>query len=775
MAEKVNMTMNDIHDGWIRFKHPIIVKHKYGSAYEAVDVKVAGRPLMFLFSHKVGETQEIGKGPFKVNFIGENVVVVDITNQTPDIKIDERTETIMMDRAMNREEVIKELGLKNYEFGFTFEKLNPMQMKVIQSRAIQDNNNLIVSAPTASGKTLVAELAIAKALDNYSTAIYIAPAKALADEKSVEFSEGTFKEFQVEAITGDMYMKVEESEDGELSVKDTIKWKMEQADILVMTPEMLSSKVTKVNNYQFLDEVGVVVVDEVHLIGSEGRGDVIEAMLVQLLTHKPDIKVVLLSATISDLDVMGDWIQSVTHRKTVIVESDYRPTKLKIEYINFADGYYADIGYEIRVGMVYNMIKAFGGKWLVFCSSREATKSVAEAFKKLGLTAEYHNAALEYKKRKEVEKRFMEGDLQVLVATTTLALGVNTPARYVVIMDTMRGQNLIDGTELLQCAGRAGRPKYDKEGTAYIMASSDIIDRVKSNIANVKVKSRLIDPVVMKMHMNNMVYQGIVNDLDTLEQVMQSSLAYYNDDKGTESVWVNSLKWLKNNRYIMDRNGTYEPLWKGKVAAIMYQNPLDIEWWLEKVNALSGQLRNNDIKAAYALTKVTDIKDANYVSKTEGQQMAKWEAKNGYLLIELYDKFGVFSYPVEAKHTWIIWNAMNGNPDNVPYSTIANLRMDIDRIVATIKMLVKDKSIKEDLDVIKMRIRYGVPEEYIGIVQLKGIGKSRAEALIRAGIKDLEAIVNNKEKVIMTLGKKVGEDVYNQALMLRMGGNSNEP
>jgi len=186
-----------------------------------------------------------------------------------------------------------------------FPSLTPIQEKAIIGGLLKGKSQLIC-APTASGKTLVATMAISKALEHQRKALYIVPLKALANEKFKEYIsllEGT--EFKVTKAVGDI---------------DSPSHYLGQYDIIVLTTEKLDSLLR--HKVQWLHKVSCVVIDEIHLLNDPSRGPTLEIILTLLKTLiKPQI--VGLSATIGNPQELADWLEAD------LIKDDWRPVELK--------------------------------------------------------------------------------------------------------------------------------------------------------------------------------------------------------------------------------------------------------------------------------------------------------------------------------------------------------------------------------------------------------------------------------------------------------------
>ncbi|QGA80060.1 DEAD/DEAH box helicase [Candidatus Nanohalobium constans] len=183
-------------------------------------------------------------------------------------------------------------------------ELNPPQEKAVKS-GLLDGEDMIVASPTASGKTFIAELAmVEKAVKENKTAVYVVPLKALASEKYEDFSE-RYEDLNVKISVGDL------DDAGEY---------LENADIVIVTSEKLDSMLR--HNPSWIHDIGLVVIDEIHLLTSKNRGPTLEVTLTRL-RDLLEFQLLGLSATISNSGELAEWLDAE------LVESDYRPVELR--------------------------------------------------------------------------------------------------------------------------------------------------------------------------------------------------------------------------------------------------------------------------------------------------------------------------------------------------------------------------------------------------------------------------------------------------------------
>ncbi len=194
-------------------------------------------------------------------------------------------------------------GIKQDFLSEGIKELNPPQKEAVDA-GLMDGDDMVVASPTASGKTFIAELAMTKkAVEEGKKAVYIVPLKALASEKYQDFSE-RYEELDVRMAVGDY---------------DDEGAGFETADIIVVTSEKLDSMLR--HNPSWIHEIGLVVVDEIHLLTSPNRGPTLE-VTISRLRDLLEFQMLGLSATISNSDELAGWLDAE------LVESDYRPVEL---------------------------------------------------------------------------------------------------------------------------------------------------------------------------------------------------------------------------------------------------------------------------------------------------------------------------------------------------------------------------------------------------------------------------------------------------------------
>ena len=429
-------------------------------------------------------------------------------------------------------------------FPFTF--FNEMQSRVLPSLLASDED-VVVAAPTASGKTVLAELAMVRELSKPQSGkiLYLAPLRALTNEKEGEWQR-LFEPmgFGVYVVSGE---------------RELDPAKARSAHIIISTPEKWDSSSRKFSTtHKFVRDVSVIIIDEVHLLDSDGRGGVLEALITRMKRIRDNkVRIVALSATMPNVREVAQWI-GATEERTFAFDDSYRPVPLKADVFGYNPGKNKFVDKYIRLYKAVSLIEPHlaGGQALIFVATRSDTTQAASklveifATKKAKLATQeseqvaariknkslgdavrngigFHHAGLVKQDRDLVEGAFKAGHIKILVSTSTLAWGVNLPARVVVIRDI--ANEAIDeetsSLDLLQMLGRAGRPQYDERGFGWIIAPRDRADDfVQMLREGPPIRSQL--HTTLSEHLNAEISMGTIKSSEDAQQWFSGTFYY---------------------------------------------------------------------------------------------------------------------------------------------------------------------------------------------------------------------------------------------------------
>ncbi|WP_436928376.1 ATP-dependent DNA helicase [Halosimplex halobium] len=513
--------------------------------------------------------------------------------------------------------------------GDGIESLYPPQAEAVDA-GVTEGENLVASVPTASGKTLVATLAMLASVERGGKALYIVPLRALASEKREEFEQFEQYGLDVGVSTGNY-----ESEGGWLASKD----------IVVATSEKVDSLVR--NDAPWLDELTCVVSDEVHLVDDGERGPTLEVTLAKLRQLNPDLQTVALSATIGNAEALAEWLDAA------LVDSEWRPIELKkgVHYgqaLHLEDGSQSELpvrNSEKPTAAIVRDTLEDEGSTLVFVNSRRNAEAAAgrlastvephltadERDQLADIAAEirevsdtetsddladaveqgaaFHHAGLASGHRSLVEDAFRDRLVKVVSATPTLAAGVNTPSRRVVVRDWRRydgtagGMQPLSVLEVHQMMGRAGRPGLDPYGEALLVADShDELDELFERYVWADpepVESKLAAEPALRTHILATVASGFANSREGLLEFLEGTLyASQTTERGRlERVMDDMIEYLERNEF-MERDGddlTATSL--GHTVSRLYLDPMSAAEIIDGLRAWKrgdGRARSDD-------------------------------------------------------------------------------------------------------------------------------------------------------------------------------------
>ncbi|MBO5447319.1 DEAD/DEAH box helicase [bacterium] len=397
-------------------------------------------------------------------------------------------------------------------YGFPFE-LDDFQKEACET--IDRGESVVVCAPTGAGKTVIAQHAIHRALEQGCRIFYTTPLKALSNQKFYDFGE-KYGHDKVGLLTGDTSIN-------------------RNAQIVIMTTEVFRNMLYGTNFGAVADnlkDVKYIVLDEVHYMNDEQRGTVWEESIIYCPTN---IQIIALSATVANCDELTNWINTV-HSKTTLVNTDFRPVPLRFYYFDSSQPFKL-LPLLTPEGKLNKKIRPERPQWakgkdkrkktyvkqiirnladqdmlpaIYFTFSRKKCDEQMEKCSGLGLNTraeqekikafieefiadnphlygnkhiEYliqgvasHHAGLLPAWKNLVEKLFQQGLIKVVFATETLAAGINMPARSTVISATSKrtdaGHRMLTANEFLQMSGRAGRRGMDEVGYVTIVGTS---------------------------------------------------------------------------------------------------------------------------------------------------------------------------------------------------------------------------------------------------------------------------------------------------------------
>ena len=683
-----------------------------------------------------------------------------------------------------------------------YSELYPPQQDSVDS-GLLDGENILVSAPTASGKTLIAIMAMLNYLSkNNGKIVYLSPLRALAAEKFSEFKKFESIDFgrkiKVQISTGD-YESVDKG--------------LEKSDVLILTNEKMDSIIR--HGPDWIEDIGLVIADEVHLIGDQDRGQTLEVVLtkLKLLENKPQI--LALSATITNVDELAEWLECE------VVENEWRPVPLYEGVYDggsviMNDGREFEVEASIRgkpVDLGIESVKD-GGQSLLFAETRTRSSSLAtkasdailqslkkkereelekiskkilssnehtEVVKTLAILVKkgvaFHHAGLNPNCRQTVETEFRSGRIKLLAATPTLAAGVNLPARRVVISSISRynarvGANRpISVLEYKQLCGRAGRPQYDDYGEAIIVGnsnSSELIDYYVNGEPE-PIESKITDDKSLRIHVLSLIVTSPGIKKDEILDFFLQTLGGLQSTKPTIKFGIDiATKFLLTEDFIITKGDRFVATDFGKKVSKLYIDPMTATYFRDSIELVTPE-RKHTFGFLHLISTCEEFFPKFSLRIKDHESLGIMLENYSSELIEPISEYDC-SRSLMALQSWITESSEISLADSLKIESGDMHRMvqTADWLLYCLRELSKETEkveLLEELDVLRKRVIYGIREDLVELVKIKGIGRIRARKLHNQGIKtleDLSKISVKKLAEIDKIGSTLADNIKSQ-------------
>ena len=688
-----------------------------------------------------------------------------------------------------------------------FEKLYEPQAYSVDA-GILDGTSVLVSAPTASGKTLIAMLGMLAHLPKHkSKIVYLSPLRALAAEKFTEFKKlekiNLGRKIKVGISTGDF---------------DSVEDKLENSDILVLTNEKMDALMRF--GQSWISEIGLVIVDEIHLIGDEGRGPTLEMVLTRLksglIGKIPQI--IALSATITNSDELAEWLDC-EH-----VESTWRPVPLsEAVYDDFSvtnqDRETYDVSFDYvgssTIGLGVDSVKN-GGQGLLFANTRTSAAKLAvdsgppiekilsknelnellkiskkilannehtQLVKKLAFVVKqgvaFHHAGLNQKCREIIETEFRSGKIKLLSATPTLAAGVNLPARRVVISSVLRYNSQYGGNvpisvlEYKQLCGRAGRPQYDDEGESIIIGKNNqelLLERYVDGEPE-PIESKIITPRSLRIHLLSLIVTSPSITEDKINEFFSETLGgTQTEDDIIELHLENAKTFLLDEEFISENDGGFLATRFGQKVSRLYIDPMTARDFRNAIEYDIVKGGEHTFGFLHLVTTCDEFYPTFDLRQKDLEKASIVIENNRQTLIRIIEE-------EDCSRSLLALDLWTNEGTEVNLSEELGIESgDMHRMAETAEWLVyslrelsrefRREDLVKELDVLRKRIVYGIKHELIDLVRIRNVGRVRARILYKNGYKNRTALkkaplekLAEIDKIGMTIAKSIKSQV----------------
>lgn len=702
-----------------------------------------------------------------------------------------------------------------------YSSLYPPQ-ELALSKGLLENRNLLITTPTASGKTLIAVIAAIKPIEKGLKVVYLTPLRAIATEKYhylqvLQNIDIIDKRIRIRIATSDY---------------DSSGMEVSNADVIILTNEKMDSVIR--HGAEWIADVGLFVTDEVHLLGDKERGPTLEMILTKIRKMYPQSQILALSATVANSEDIAKWLGCE------LIQSSWRPTKLvegvyEHGTVNMNDGSQFKIetsaisssAIDIAIDSLDN-----GGQAIIFAETRKrasslAVKAAEGVYKRLDKATKskaaevssqilkngddteltrtlsqvvakgmgFHHAGLGQTSREIVEESFKSGIIKILTATPTLAAGVNLPARRVILASILRydpdyGRNIpISVLEYKQLCGRAGRPKYDTFGESIIIAESgvnaqEIYDHYV--LGNPEpLRSQMTNDKSIRVHLLSTIATIPGMKKSEIYELFESTLFAQQYRKATVDFKVDTaLSYLESEEHIKSRNGRYIATDFGRRNSLLYIDPVTAVEFRKAIQSIQRQTTdvNNDNKYTlgflHLITNSPDFYPKLSLRKKDVDELITIFQEHSSELFYQINEYEC-SRSLIALYEWV-----NETSDRVLNDRFGIEPGDMHRIAENsewlayslyeVSKVIKREDLLGSLYKLKIRIKYGIKEELSSLVTLEGIGRIRARALYDAGLTNIGKVTNTSEsklsaipKIGPTVAKKLKQQLRSHSIRHR--------
>ena len=534
----------------------------------------------------------------------------------------------------------------------------PWQSSCLLGRGLLNGEkNLVYTAPTGGGKSLVADVLMLKRVieDPTRKAILVLPYVALVQEKLRwlrKTVEGVVKSVSFGSQTSSQLPAWRRPHNSSVRVvgffggsKARASWS--DVDVAVCTIEKANALVNTAIEECTISALGVVVLDELHMINDDHRGYLMELMASKLLSLEQSVQIVGMSATLTNTEILAKWLDAkyyntkyvpVPIEEYLVYDGSIYPVSTSSAFFKTASqlsstqplfavsparviqtSEHNELRNPLTNAVVSLAVETAKGGYgaLIFCSGRQGCQStaslVSEAMPVLSDVDEklldrrkdvvselrslpvglddtldktvmkgvaFHHAGLTVEERDVVAEAYDKGVISVIVATCSLAAGINLPARRVILHGARMGRDLIGPAMLRQMRGRAGRKGKDEIGESYLCCQKADLEEVSQLLeADLPILESSLSPE--KRGINRALLEVITVRLAThiaaIKEYVQKTLLFHNMDRALLETMVSKTleELIESGLVTVDSCGSYEATLLSQATVASFLTPED--------------------------------------------------------------------------------------------------------------------------------------------------------------------------------------------------------
>ena len=655
---------------------------------------------------------------------------------------------------------------------------------LMRSGVLSESKNLVYTAPTGGGKSLVADVVLLRKViqDAPKKAILVLPYVALVQEKTKwlrRLTEGIRKNEMADGPS----VTIHRSHPQEIVVtafyggsKSKATWA--DCDVAVCTIEKANMLINSAIEEGTIGDLGVVVCDELHMLDDEHRGYILELMLTKVLTLQLGIQIVGMSATLANPEVLANWLQAkffvakyrpIPIHEHLVYENAIYPSANSKEFLKTASqlssssptqkpaqpthiiekSLHQELGNPVTNAVVAlateTVEQGFGA--LVFCSSRASAQAtaclIAKALRYIFVTPDiverradllaslqalpggfetcladtvpfgvgFHHAGLTIEERDFVAEAYDSGVLKVIVATCSLAAGINLPARRVILNSARMGRDMVGPAMLRQMRGRAGRKGKDEVGETFLCCQKIELEPVAELLeAELPAVVSCLTPERrgIKRAVLEVLCTRMISTYDGLQDYAQNSLLWHTalNHKVVLDMLDTAILALLTDRLIeVSEHDTYVPTALGCAIVASGLTPEDgLFVHADLRQALSSFVMDSEMHLFYLFTPIPQP-TAGFPMTNE----VSWPTFR--TLLEQLDEPSLRALRLIGINPALVNDLANSGLDNLPEGTTEELRKA--RVYRRVYSTFALRDICNEIPVITISLRYNLPRGHI--------------------------------------------------------------